>query len=263
MFTYRGKTALITGASSGIGEAFARQLAPLGMSLIVVARSTDRLQRLAADLTSRYPIQVEIITTDLADPSFVVELAAEVERRGLTVDLLINNAGFGLHGPFETLSAEQEQQEIQLNIGTLVAMTHAFLPKMLARSSGGVINVASTLALQPAPYMAVYGATKAFVLSFTQALAEEYRGRGVQFLALCPGPTATNFFAVSGGREVFARMSVRKPEQVAATGLRALNSGRMTTIDGASNRWLFGLLGALPTSVSARMVGNTMRPKAG
>ncbi len=194
------------------------------MSVILVARSADRLREIAAELTQRHGIRAEALAADLSVPASAVGLSEEVQRRGLAVDLLINNAGFGLHGPFETLSADREQREIDLNIGALVALTHAFLPDMLARLSGAIINLASTLAFQPVPFMAVYGATKAFILSFTQALAEEFRGHDIRFLALCPGTTSTSFWDVAGGKGVFARMGCgrrsRSSRRVARPGRR-------------------------------------------
>lgn len=262
MFAYQDKTTLITGASSGIGEAFARALAARGMSVILVSRSADRLRELAAELEQQYCIRTDVIAADLSDPDAVAGVREEVRRRGLVVDLLINNAGFGLHGPFETLAAEREQREIQLNVGALVTLTHAFVPDMLARSSGAIINVASTLAFQPVPFMAVYGATKSFVLSFTQALSEEYRGRGVRFLALCPGATATSFYDEAGGKRIFERMRMRSAQQVVATGLHALEQGHTLVIDGSSNRWLFRFTGAMPDRLGARILGGVMRPKS-
>lgn len=259
MFAYQGKTALITGASSGIGAAFARELAARGMSVVLVARSMDRLERLATEL-GRQNAQVVVIGADLSEPAAVTGLIQEIQGRGLTVDLLINSAGFGLHGSFETLASHQEQREIELNVAALVALTHAVVPAMVSHGVGGVINVASTLAFQPTPYMAVYGATKAFVLSFTHALAAEHRGNGVRFLALCPGPTATPFYEVSGGKEVFARMRMRTPEQVVKTGLRAFERGRPVAVDGAANRWLFRLTGGVPDGVGARMLARALRP---
>lgn len=260
MFAYKGKTALITGASSGIGAVFARELAARGMSVILVARSADRLQQLAGGLARRDRVRAEAIAADLSEPTSIARLIETIAQRGLTVDLLVNNAGFGLHGPFETLAAAREQQEVQVNIGALVALTHAVVPGMVARGTGGVINIASTLAFQPTPYMAVYGATKAFVLSFTHALVAEHRGTGVRFLALCPGPTATPFYEVSGGKDVFGRMRMRTPEQVVSTGLRGFERGRSVVVDGVANRWLFRFTGGVPDGLGARMLARAMRP---
>ncbi len=261
MFSYHGKTALVTGASSGIGEAFVRTLAARGMTVILVARSGERLATIADELTQQHGVRAEVLTCDLSEPMAVGALAEAVHQRGLTVDLLVNNAGFGMHGPFEALSPAREQQEVQVNIAAMVALTHAFAPMMLERGMGGIINVASVVGLQPVPYMAVYGATKAFVLSFTYALAEEYRGRGIRCLALCPGTTATGFYQDAGGEEVFARMQMRTSAQVVTTGLRALDRGRRIAIDGAANQRTFRLTHALPDAVSARILGATMRPK--
>jgi short-subunit dehydrogenase len=260
MFAYQGKAALVTGASSGIDATFARERATRGMSVVLVARATERLQSIAGELMSRYLARVEIIAADLADPAAVATVIDEIRRRELAVDLLINNAGFGLHGPLETLSPERERQAIQLNVGALVTLTHAVLAGLLARASGGIVTVASTLAFQPVPYMAVHGATKAFVLAFAHALATEYRGKGVRFLALRPGTTATSFYDVSGGDKVFARMHMRTPEQVVATGLHAFERGRAVAVDGVANRWLFRLTGGVPDGVGARMFARALRP---
>lgn len=260
MFVYQGKTALITGASSGIGEAFARALAARGMHLVLVARSSDNLERMAGELRQAYEVTVEPLSLDLTEPGSVERLVGMLSAKHHTVDLLINNAGVGFHGQFASLTPAQDQREIVLNVNALVALTHALLPDMLSRSSGAVINVASTLAFQPTPYMAVYGATKAFVLSFTVALAEESRERGIRVLALCPGPTGTAFYVSSGGDEVFARMRKRAPEQVVSSGLRALERGHTVVIDGVSNRFLFGLTGALPPSAGARILGRALHP---
>ena len=193
--------ALITGASAGIGLEFALRLAERGYDLILVARRRDRLLELAAQVRSGHgEVRAEVIAADLSGAASAATVAAEVARLGMHVDLLVNNAGFGTHGYFETLSTEREHEEIALNVATLVGLTHAFLPAMLARGRGGVINVASTAAFQAVPYMAVYGATKAFVRSFSEALYEEVRGRGVRVLALCPGPTATEFFDTAVAR---------------------------------------------------------------
>jgi len=193
MFTYQGKTALITGASSGIGRAFAHALAARKMNLVLVARSEEGLQALATQLSEQHHIHAEVIVSDLSQEHAAQALQHEVERRGLGIDLLVNNAGFALNGSFETLGSERDHQQIMLDATTVVDLTHAFVPLLLARGEGAIINTASTAGFQPVPYMAVYGASKAFVLSFSQALSEEYRGRGLRVLALCPGTTETAF----------------------------------------------------------------------
>jgi len=260
MFQYQGKTALITGASAGIGAEFARALAARGTNVILVARSHDRLQTLADEVARDPGVRAEAIAADLARPGAARELRVAVEARGLTVDLLVNNAGFGTHGPFETLAPEREGAEVALNVAAVVDLTHLFLPAMLAKGDGAVVNVASTAAFQPVPYMAVYGATKAFVLSFSEALWAEYRGRGVRVLALYPGATATEFFDVVGTEDA-ALGAKRTVEQVVATGLRALERGRPSAVDGLAN-YLLAQSGRFgPRGLVARVGERVMRPQ--
>src|SRR5271156_4950090 len=194
MYKYNGKTALITGASTGIGAEFARKLARRGMNVILVARSEDKLQALASELKN---IKATVIPLDLTLPDAAPTLKKKVAELGLQVDLLINNAGFGTFGPFEEIDPKLEQQEIQLNVMALVDLTHAFIPAMLERGEGAIINLASVAAHQPVPYMSVYAATKAFVLSFSEALWAEYKDRGIRVLSLNPGATKTEFHSVA------------------------------------------------------------------
>lgn len=254
-------TALVTGASAGIGYEFALQLAARGYDLVLVARRRDRLDELAARVrTANAGARAEVVVADLADPAATAAVAAAVAHLGLEIELLVNNAGFGTHGRFETLPPERERDEIAVNVGALVALTHAFLPAMLARKSGGVINVASTAAFQPVPYMAVYGATKAFVLSFSEALREEVHRRGVRVVALCPGPTATEFF---GGDVSAPKGPVRTVGEVVATGLRALDAGTPAAIDGTSNRLLIASANLIPRRWAAHIAGRIMGPRDG
>src|SRR5690349_7002362 len=167
MFEYRGKTALITGASSGIGAGFAEALAARGMSLILVARDDIAMRSLADRILARHQVAIHVIKADLSREEAVSQITADVAGLGLSVDLLINNAGFMTHGPFESIEREQEHAEIMVNVAAVVGLTHAFLPAMLERRSGGVINVASIAGFQPIPYLAVYAASKAFVISFS------------------------------------------------------------------------------------------------
>jgi len=197
-FAYRGNWALVTGASSGIGEAFARELGARGMNVALSARSRGRLQGVAAELRERHGVDARVLVADLAHPRGADELVQAVHAQGVDVYLLVNNAGFGSYGRFETLPPAREQGQVQVNCASLVRLAQAFLPGMQARASGGVINVASTAAFQPTPGMAVYGATKAFVLHFSEALWAENRPRGVRVLALCPGATRTRFFEALG-----------------------------------------------------------------
>lgn len=228
------KWTLITGASSGIGEAFANEYASRGSDLILVARSEDKLIALGEKLNKKYGIQAQVIVSDLAQNGSAAELYQQCNQRGLNVECLINNAGFATYGLFEQLSGSRQHDEVMLNVTAVVDLTYLFLPDMLKAKSGTVINVASTAAFQPLPNMAVYGATKAFVLSFTEALWEENRKRGVQFLALCPGSTETEFFNVVGAEEA----SVGKrdtPENVVKVAIRALQAKKVYVVPGLNN----------------------------
>lgn len=263
MVHYQGKTALVTGASSGIGAAFARELAKRGANLILVARSANQLQALADELSAQHKIRADALPFDLGVENVAQALQQAVEQRGLIVDLLINNAGFATHGRFEELASGRDHQQVMVNVTALVDLTHAFVPQMLRQSGGAVINVASTVAYQPTPYMAVYGASKAFVTSFSVALAEEYRGRGLRVLAICPGATATGFFDVLGGDEV-AMGQKRTPEQVVRTALRALERGKSVVLDGSPTTIGLALLAKrLSFGLSAQLAASVTRPKDG
>jgi short-subunit dehydrogenase len=260
MYTYTGKTALITGASSGIGAAFASMLGGLGMQLVLVARSEEKLRKLATQLADKNAVRVEVIAIDLSRAGAAREVFEATQRYGLTVDMLVNNAGFGTYGNFHTIDAEREQQEIMLNVAAVVDLCHQFLPAMVERGDGAIINIASTAAFQPVPFEAVYGASKAFVLSFSEALWVEYRGKGVRVLALCPGATATEFFAVLG-TENAAVGAKETPEKVVRTGLRALERGRLSVISGASNTLLATMTRFAPRALVAQMAARAVQPR--
>jgi short-subunit dehydrogenase len=260
MFDYRGRTALVTGASSGIGTAYVHALAAKGMSVILLARSSDRLNQVAAEITSKYGVRADILCADLSEPTAAESVRAQVEERNWTVDLLVNNAGFATHGYFEGIPAKRDQDQVAVNVGAVVGLCHAFLPGMLTRGGGGIINVASTAAFQPLPYMAVYAATKAFVVSFSQALAEEYRARNIRVLAICPGPTATNFFEVAGSKEI-AVGKMRTAQQVVDTSLRAFEKGRAVAVDGTVNALNGFFASMLPGGFTARMASRFTRPR--
>lgn len=231
---FGNSTALITGASGGIGEEFAVQLAARGANLILVARRADRLEALRESFTARHPgIVVDIVTADLARPGSGAELAARVDGLDRRVDILINNAGIGLHGAFHTQDPEANAGAVQLNCGTLVDLTARYLPSMIERRHGVVINVASTAAFQPTPGMAVYGATKGFVLSFSEALWQENRKTGVRILALCPGATETEFFDRTG--ETFMTDGRQSATEVVDTALAALDKSTPTVVSGLKN----------------------------
>lgn len=236
-------TALVSGASSGIGRCFAEALAQRGCHLILTARSGDALQQLAAQLQAQHGIRVLVIAADLAQAGAAAALYAEVTAAGWTVDLLVNNAGFGKWRHFLDEDADTYQRMLMLNIVALTELTRLLLPAMQARRLGAVINVASTAAFQPLPYIAVYGASKAYVLHLTEALAAEYEGSGVRFLALCPGNTRTRFTEVANAD--VSGMAAASPESVVASALRALDAGRHYLVPGRMNyltaqlpRWL-------------------------
>jgi short-subunit dehydrogenase len=258
-FIYGGKTALITGASSGIGAAFARELARRGMHLVLVARSSNRLQALAEELVERQGGQVELIAADLTLEDAARRIQSHVAERGLQVHMLINNAGFGTHGHFEMLDPGRDHEQVMVDVAAVVDLTHAFVPGMVAHGAGAIVNVASTAAFQPVPYMPVYGASKAFVLSFSEALAEEVRPRGVRVLALCPGATETAFFDRAGQDASFGRR--RTPEQVVSTGLRAVEAGRSVVVDGKMNALLAQAPRFLPRRLVAWIAGQPLRPR--
>ncbi len=262
MFDYRGGMALITGASSGIGEAFARALAARGMSVALVARSEDKLQTLAASLVRDHGIRAEVIAADMSQPGAAQALLAETQARDLRVHLLVNNAGFATYGPFDTLDPARDHEEVLVNVAAVVDMAHAFLPQMVERGTGGIINVASTVAFQPMPYMAVYGASKAFVLSFSEALWAENRARGIRVLALCPGATKTAFFDVADTDE--ARVGpMDTPEHVVDVALKGLERGRSSIISGpnALNAVLAQTPRFSPRSLVARTTERMLRPR--
>lgn len=260
MSDYLHQTALITGASSGIGAAFARALAARGASLAVVARSRDKLEALASELTARHGTRVHVIPADLSQPGAARGVLEQTAASGLAIDLLVNNAGFATYGAFEAIALERQREEIALNCAGLVEMTHAFLPGIVARGRGGVINVASTAAFQPVPYMATYGATKAFVLSFSEALWAENRARGIRVLALCPGATETAFFDVVAAPE--ASVGPREhPDLVVARALRAFERGKSYLISGTMNYVMANAGRLVPRATLASVTHRLMRPK--
>jgi uncharacterized protein len=251
-------TTLITGASSGIGEAFARKLAARGHNLLLVARSEDKLITLCNELGRSQRIRAQFVAMDLTSDDAAQTLFAETLKRDLQVDFLINNAGFGSMGDFATLDLSKELSIIDLNIRALVDLTHRFLQPMRERKSGRIINVASTAGFQPVPYMATYAATKAFVLSFSEALWEENRLHGIRVMALCPGVTDTNFFEASRMQRPPARTS-QTPDQVVDTALRAFRRGKSSVISGWTNFMMTESERLVPRKLVLRAVGAVMR----
>lgn len=257
MFSYQNRTALITGASSGIGKAFAQELAKRRMNVVLVARSKDKLHQLSTELNQAYGIQAEFIVADLSQADAALQVYETVHARHLKINLLINNAGFLNYGAFEQIALDRDRQQIMLNVMALVNLTHAFIPDLLANETGGIINLSSSGAFQPMPYMAVYGATKAFVLSFSEALWAEYQHRGLRVLALCPGPTKTSALA-----DVFDNGKATSPDRVVNAALKALDRKRSYKIPGISNYFLANTVPRLlPRSIVAQIIEKVTRPQ--
>jgi len=233
--SFTGSTVLVTGASSGLGAEMARSLARRGANLVLTARSEGRLEELASDLRRVNGVEVHVVPVDLSAPDGASRVLDAVSRLGVTVDHLINNAGFGSGGPFAGLDAAREDAMVRLNSGAVVTLTRALLPKMLERGRGGVLNVASTASFQPVPYMATYGATKAFVVSFTLALATELRGTGITAMVLCPGPVLTGFQAAAGLERPGLGMAVLGIARTVESGLDAYARGERLYVPGVVN----------------------------
>jgi uncharacterized protein len=249
------ETALITGASSGIGEEFARQLADRGYDLILVARRKERLEKLAEEL----PTKTHVIQTDLATEAD--KLRANVGRRKLQVDLLVNNAGFGLRGHFADLDPVREAEMVRVNCEAVVTLTHAFLPAMIERGGGGLITVASTAGMQPLPYETTYGATKAFAISFMEALSMELRGTGVKCLVVKPGPVKTEWQTVAGYDEKTRTVpGMIGAEHCVSDALRAFDEGKRSVVPGRLMPWLMRAT-ISPKPVKLRVTERIYRPR--
>jgi uncharacterized protein len=232
---YADRWALITGASSGIGAEFARLLASRGMHLILVARREDRLKELAQELDTRHGTRCEIISSDLSEPEQSKLLFDNICNLGLDIELLINNAGFGFVGAIDGTDPALMRKMVRLNIAALTELTYLFLPAMLERGHGGVINVASIAGFQPVAYMPVYSAGKAYVLHFSEALWAECRDRGVTVTALCPGTTSTEFFDVAGVQGWLKKNRSHTAEYVVRKALKALEKRRQYCVPGLAN----------------------------
>lgn len=249
------ETILVTGASSGIGLELAKCFAAEKSNLILTARSTDALEKLAAELRGQFQIQTHVITADLAKSESPQQIFDAVNRAGLTVDVLVNNAGFGLHGRFAELPLRRQMEMIQINVAALTELAGLFLPDMIARRRGGVLNVGSVAGFLPGPNMAIYYASKAFVLSFSEALREELRGTGVTVTDLCPGPVETNFSQVARSHR---RRKTRAKKMSAAAAARIghaeFRAGKLISIPGGSNKLLAALASTLPRRLLTRLV---------
>lgn len=233
------KTALITGASVGIGYEFCKLFASDGYDLVLVARNQEKLETLAQELSSKFEIKTQVIAKDLAKPDAAQTLFDEVEKQGIKIDALINNAGIGSNGRFAELDLQSELNMIQLNVTSLVSLCHLFSQGMIERKSGAILNVASTAAFQPGPKMANYYASKAYVLSFSEALHQEMKHKGVKVSALCPGATATEFFNAAKMTDSILAKSplIMSAQQVAKIGYQALNKNKAVAVSGWAN-WL-------------------------
>jgi short-subunit dehydrogenase len=255
--------AVITGASSGFGAIFADLLAKRGLSLLLAGRDEARLSAVAQRVHQVAPeIEVELAVGDLGTDAGVEALAARLSDR--VIDVLVNNAGFGTYGRFAELDAGREHNLVAVNVDALVRLTHAVLPGMLARGRGGILNVASTIAFQPGPYQATYGASKAFVLSLSQALWAETRGSGVTVTALCPGPTRTGFVDAleSDVSHTAVYRHLAEPEPVVAAGLRAMDRGRPVVVAGWRNGAMTTVGRLAPGWLSALVSGRMLQPAA-
>ena len=250
--------ACVTGASAGIGAEFARQLAARGSDLALVARRRDRLDALAAELAAQHGVRAEAITADLTDAAQLEALAQRLAEA--PPDLLVNNAGFGTAGALAQLAPARELEQVRILVLAVVRLTHAVLPAMLARGSGGILNVSSLAGEAPGPFNATYAASKAFVTSFSEALYEETRGRGVRVMALLPGFTATEFRAVAGvSLDTIPRAARLSPEFVVREALRDFERGAPRSVPGAAYKLAAAAEGALPRAWIRRIVGGVWR----
>jgi len=258
----KGKTVLITGASNGFGMEFAKLFAQDGYNLILVARSTERMRKLGYSLQEEHQLeQVCILTADLTRPQAPREVYEEVKNSGQQVDVLINNAGAGVHGMFFDTDLEREKAIIQLNITTPVELTKLFLADMKRRNTGKILNLASVVSFMPSPLMAVYGASKAFILSFSEALANELKDTNITVTALCPGASNTMFFRRAGAAHTRAASgNLSEPEEVAKEGYEALMKGETRVVSGLANKLQTASTNFLPDTALAATMRYQMEP---
>lgn len=256
------RTALITGASRGIGRELARLFGRDGYDLVLVARSADLLDRLGAELSTAHGIRSRILTADLADPSAAEAIAEQLREAPVAVDVLVNNAGYGTYGPFASTDLAETLGLLRVNILVLTHLTRLFLPAMLERRAGRILNVASTAAFQAGPLMAAYYASKAYVLHFSEALAEELRGTGVTVTTLCPGPTRTEFHrrARMESAKLLSWPFVMDAASVARAGYEGLMRGKRVVIPGLTNRMLAQAVRFVPRVVPAKIAGALNAP---
>ena len=253
------KWSLVTGASAGIGLALTEQLAAAGSNLVLTARRTDRLQKLAADLAAKHGVRIEVFGADLARPEAPHEIFAFTKARNLDIELLVNNAGFGAFGNNHEIPESRLSEMIQVNCSAVVHLTRLFVPAMVERRHGDVLIVASVAAFQAVPFNSVYAATKAFDLIFSEGIAEELRPFGVRVCALCPGSTTTEFQQVAGQPDRVFR-SAETADKVARVGLEGLANGKTCVISGAMNRLMVEAERLAPRRFVAKMAAKMMRP---
>jgi len=257
---WAGKWALVTGASAGIGEAIAQQLAAAGGHLILTARRIERLAGLASDFSSKHGTHVQVFQADLAKPGAAREIYAFTAGKGIEVELLVNNAGFGAFGYLHEISDDRLLEMIQVNCSAIVELTRLYVPDMVARRHGDVLIVASTAAFQAVPFISAYAATKAFDLLFAEGIAEELRPFGVRVCALCPGSTNTEFQQVAKQPDRAFRFA-ETAEKVARVGLEGLARGESCVISGTRNRWMVASERLAPRSFVTKMAAKMMRPE--
>jgi hypothetical protein len=255
------KTALITGASSGIGYELSKLFAADGYNLVLVARSGQKLSEIASDLTQTYGVRTTVLAKDLSDPASPDEIFATLQAQFIGVDVLVNNAGFGTYGPFAKIDWAEELRMVQVNVISLTHLTKLFLPGMIERRSGRILNVGSTGSFAPGPLMAAYCATKAYVLSLSEAISEEVRGTGVSVTALCPGVTRTGFQARANVEHTqLTSSSMMSAQQVAETGYTALMRGQAVVVPGFVNQLLAFSVRITPRWLTRRIARRLMEP---
>jgi len=258
---WKGKWALVTGGSSGIGVALAKQLAAEGTHLVLTARRRERLEELERILRQNHGIRTEVIAADLARPEAPQEIYDFTKQKGLEIELLINNAGFGQYGELTVVETKRLLDMVQVNCASVVHLTRLYLADMVARRRGDVLILASTAAFQAVPYITTYAATKAFVLLFAEGLAEEMKPHGIRVCALCPGSTHSEFHAVAGQEKFTGRYKKETAEKVARTGLQALAEGRSYVISGFSNYFGAQTQRLVPRRVVTRIAAMMFRPE--
>jgi short-subunit dehydrogenase len=259
MDRWRGRWALITGASAGIGAELARQLAAGGANLVLTARRKDRLDQLAAELQGAYGPSVEVLAADLAQPGAPDAIFAFIQGKGIALDLLVNNAGFGAYGEFTEIPLRRQLEMVQVNVAAVIHLTHLFLPAMIERRRGDILILASTAGFQGVPYLAAYAATKSFDLFFAEALAEEVRQYGVRVTALCPGATSTEYQEVAGQPD-YAFRTPERVDKVVRVGLEALARGKPSVISGVRNTIMLQSQRLAPRRLVTAITARIFRP---